>query len=436
VSSPLQRVVSQLRAHGPGLRRLLPYVGLFLFGAALYVIYTELRGFRYADVVAYLRSIPLWSVGMAVALTLANYALLTVYDWLGLKYVGARLPYRKSALAAGIGYSFSIALGHAYLTGGAVRYRLYSAWGLSGTDIARIIVFCGLSFWIGYTALAGSIFLIAPLAIPDELRLPLSLRPLGLVLLLILALYLVVSARRRTAVRIAEWHFDVPGLKLTLAQGGVAVVDMLLSASILYVLLPTSPETTFAQLVAIFLIANIAGYISQVPGGLGVFDGVVLLLLTPEVEPAAVLGALLAFRGIFYLLPLLLGATTFGVYETVRYGDRLQVASRRFTRAIPRVVPTVLALLAFLTGTLLVIAGALPVDSDRIGRLSDLIPFGLSSSRTPFPLLSECFCSSWRSPSIAGWRRRSPGRRSSSALHSCFRSFAADGRRRSQWHSS
>jgi phosphatidylglycerol lysyltransferase len=374
-----QTVLTSLKRtlHGLSPRRILPYVGLVLFGAALYVIYTELRGFRYTDVVAYFRSMPAWTVGAALGLTGVNYALLTVYDWLGVRYVGARLPYRKSALAAGIGYSFSIALGHAYLTGGAARYRLYSAWGLSGTDIAKIIVFCGMSFWIGYAALGGAVFTLAPPTIPEELRLPMSLRPLGVILLIILAVYLVVSARRRASIRLAEWHFEIPALRLTVAQGSVAIVDMLLSATILYVLLPASPETSFFQLVAVFLLATIAGYLSQVPGGLGVFDGVVLLLVTPPLDPASVLGALLAFRGIFYLLPLLIGATTFGVYEAVRYGDRIQVASRRITRAIPRIVPTVLALLVFLTGTLLLVAGALPADADRLTWLADFLPLGI-----------------------------------------------------------
>jgi phosphatidylglycerol lysyltransferase len=369
-----RRLLYALRAIN--VRRLLPYVGLVLFLAALYLIYSELRGFRYADVIAYLRAIPLWKVGAALGLTVANYALLTVYDWLAIKYVRANLPYRKSALAAAIGYSFSIALGHAYLTGGAVRYRLYSAWGISGSDIARIIVFCGMSFWIGYTALGGLLFTLAPFPLPPELRMPFSLRPLGVALLAILIGYLALSAVRHKPLKAGDWSFEIPNLRLTVGQGVVASIDMLLSSSILFILLPSTPEVTLLQVVAVFLVATIAGYISQVPGGLGVFDGVVLLVLTPQLDAASVLGALLAFRSIFYLLPLLAGASTFGVVEAVRYGDRMQVMSRRVRRAVPRVVPTVLALLVFMTGTLVLIAGALPAEPHRIEWISERLPLG------------------------------------------------------------
>jgi hypothetical protein len=165
-------LVSQLSARTRSSADFCLTSGSFLFGAALYVIYTELRGFRYADVVAYLRSIPPGSVGAACRAHARQLCLLTVYDWLGLGTSGLDCR-TEICTRCGIGYSFSIALGHAYLTGGAVRYRLYSAWGFSGTDIARIIIFCGCRSGSDMPPSAAHLS-ACPLAIPDELRLPVS----------------------------------------------------------------------------------------------------------------------------------------------------------------------------------------------------------------------------------------------------------------------
>ncbi|MFW5972776.1 MAG: bifunctional lysylphosphatidylglycerol flippase/synthetase MprF [Bacteroidota bacterium] len=356
-------------------RRWLPYVGLILFAGALVLIYGELRGFQYRDVVDYLRSIPTYVVALTVGLTALNFWLLTAYDRLAVAYVRESLPYRRIALASFVGYSFSVALGHAYLTGGAVRYRFYSAWGISGTDIARIIVFCGISFWIGFAALGGVLFATVPFPIPPEIQLPVSLRPLGIALLIVLALYLSISAVWKRPVRIRDWQIEIPSIRLTTAQGLVAVADLMLSAAILYLLLPHSPEVALTQIVGVFLLAMIAGYVSQVPGGLGVFDSVVLILLTPPLEPTQVLGALLAFRGIFYLLPLLTGATVFGVTEAIRYRAQVRAVSRRITATLPRTVPPVLAILAFMTGILLLMSATLPIDTDRVASMVDTIPW-------------------------------------------------------------
>ena len=341
------------------------------------MLYRELRGFQYQDVAQYLRALPGLAVATAVVLTALNYALLTAYDVFGLRYAGQRLPYRRVAMASLIAYSFSIAFGHAYITGGGVRYRLYTGWGLSGTDVARIIVFAGGAFWVGYALLGGVTFLAGPLALPDDVNLPVPLRGAGFLLLAAFLGYLALSVYRKEPLRLGPWQLEVPSLRLAGAQGVIAALDMMLSALILYVLLPAG-STGYTVVLSVYLLAVMAGVLSQVPGGLGVFDTVVLLVLGREVGQLPVLGALLVYRAVYYVLPAVLAALALGVSELMRYRERLQEAAQTVragtTRWLPLVVPQALAVLTFIGGVVLLVSGVLPSEPGRLRWLVGLVP--------------------------------------------------------------
>jgi uncharacterized membrane protein YbhN (UPF0104 family) len=152
-----------------------------------------------------------------------NYGVLTAYDALALRYAHQRVPYRKSALAAMAGYAFSIALGHAVVTGGAVRYRLYSAWGVPADAIARVIAFCGLAFWTGFVVLWGLVLVADPTAPAVGVPFPSPL--LGALLLALFLGWLIVTLIRRRPVRIGGWSLETPDWRSTLAMAGVASAD-------------------------------------------------------------------------------------------------------------------------------------------------------------------------------------------------------------------
>ena len=141
------------------LRRLAPVLyPVVLFLAALWILHRELRQFRYQAVAGYLRSLPRWDLGLALALTVGSYWMLTAYDVLGFRYAGRRLAYRRVAAASFIGYSFTNSVGHALLTGMPIRFRLYSAWGVATEEIARVVAFGFLTFWTGFLSLSGVVF--------------------------------------------------------------------------------------------------------------------------------------------------------------------------------------------------------------------------------------------------------------------------------------
>lgn len=289
-----------------------------VFAGSVWVIVQELSGFEYAEVWGYLTELPLSYIIAALGLTALTFLVLAGYDALALRYIDVTLSSRRIGFSAFIGYAVSQAIGNPILTGGSVRYRLYSLWGLTPTQVAKAIVFAGASFWLGFCTLGGIVFLIEPLGGADVIDLPGSTSVIGGVCLLPVVAYIGFALFRDRPFAIWGWTLAVPPLWMLPIQIGLAMGDLLLASSVVYVLLPPEIGVSFPFLVAVYLTALLAGLVSHVPGGLGVFESIMLLLLTPEIPPPIVLGALLAYRGIFHLLPLTIAMLAFGSFELRR----------------------------------------------------------------------------------------------------------------------
>ncbi len=349
-----------------------PLVGITLFAAALWVLHGALRDYHYQDVVRQIRDLPPRSLVRALGLTALSYLVLTGYDTLALRYIRRPLSYGRTAVASFIGYAFSHNLGLSLLTGGSVRYRLYSAWGLTAAEVTNVVAFCGVTFWLGFLALGGAVFALTPPAIPEALHLPVaSARPLGLVFLLLVAGYVSWTVLRKRPLTIRGWEFPVPSARLLLSQIAVSSLDWMLAGSVVYALLPRAVAPSYPAFLAIYLLAMIAGVASQVPAGLGVFETIMLLLLPPAAPASAILGSLLAFRVVYNFLPLTVAATLLGSYELLR--ARKGVA-RVFGQGIPALAPHLLAFTTFVGGAILLFSGATPAESRRLLWLKDILP--------------------------------------------------------------
>ncbi|WP_228039969.1 lysylphosphatidylglycerol synthase domain-containing protein [Nodosilinea sp. LEGE 07088] len=291
-------------------------MGLVLLTIAAVVVSHQLRDYQVQDIVDGLRSLPPAQVGRAVTFAGLGYVAMTGYDTLGFLYLRQPLGYPKIALATFISCAFSNTIGFALLTGSAIRYRFYSAWGISAIAIAQVITFANLSFWLGLLAVGGGAFLLAPFEIPAQLHLPFrSTAGLGLVLLALIAVYLIGSTALRKGLTIRQQRLQFPCPGIALAQILVSSLDWSLAAATLYSLLPQVTGLTYLGFLKIYLLAMAAGVLSNVPGGLGVFETVVILLLSNQLSPAAVLASLLAYRGVYYFLPLAIAIALFGGYE-------------------------------------------------------------------------------------------------------------------------
>jgi uncharacterized membrane protein YbhN (UPF0104 family) len=299
------------------LSRVAPVVlAVLLFGLSIGAIVQELQKYRLRDVFESLAAIPNHYIFWAIGLTVLNYVMLTGYDTLAARYVRHPLPYRKTALVAGISYAISNTVGFALLSGSAIRYRFYSTWGLSASKIAQIIAFCNLSFWLGLFTVGGVLFLVTPLRVPDWLDLPFgSVHSIGAFFLITVVAYLGWNTVNSEPLKIGKWSLPHLPIHMSLTQIAITSLDWALAAAVLYSLLSSFAALSYPGFFGIYLLAQMAGIISSVPGGLGVFETLLLFSLSSSINSATLFGVLLAYRGIYYFLPLGIGVLALGLYE-------------------------------------------------------------------------------------------------------------------------
>jgi uncharacterized membrane protein YbhN (UPF0104 family) len=315
-----------MAASSPSLRRALrrilgAAVPLLLLTGAAVVLHGELRDHSAREIVAQLRSFPPLRLVLALAATVLGYLALAGYDALSLAALERWLPFRRVVYAAFLGYAFANSLPLSIVTGAAVRYRLYSQWGIARADAARVVTLNTVTYAVGLLASAGLAFAVQPMLVPGFLRLRLhTVRPLGSACLVVVAVYLGWSARPGGALRIGRWELPRPTLGRALAQIGVSGADWVLSGAALYVLLPH--RLPFHVFFAVFLLGQIAGLVAQVPAGLGVFEAVMLWGLQPALSTPAIVIGLVGYRLVYFLLPLLLATAIWVVREARRWYRR------------------------------------------------------------------------------------------------------------------
>ena len=290
-----------------------PLLGLCIVGLALWGMHGMLKATSADEIVGALLALPAAKSAAALACTALSYIVLTQYDCLSLRWLGLRWPWRRSAPGTALAYALGNVSFNALLIAGALRYSAWQADGVQPGQAARVAVFASLGFWLGYAALGGLLFSIAPLR-------P-SLRPLGPALLLAVALYLVL-AWRLPVFRVGRRQFVLPGPRLCGGQVAVGMLDLVGISGVLWLLLPPLPGFAYGYFLQAFMLAMVAGSASQAPGGLGVFDSAFLLLLPTGAPVPQALAALLAFRVIYYGLPLLAAGAALLVRQAVRLRHR------------------------------------------------------------------------------------------------------------------
>ncbi|HEX7502449.1 MAG TPA: bifunctional lysylphosphatidylglycerol flippase/synthetase MprF [Acidobacteriota bacterium] len=349
-------------------------VGLVLFVAALYILQGKLRQVHLHEVLRYLRSIPLAQIAQALALTLLSFIAQAGDEALLFRAIGHKQPLNRTALPSFISNAVSHSVGYSLLSGGSLRLWFYRAWGISLADVSQLVALHSVVFWLGFFFLSGISFVIDPLPLPSSLHLPLTtVRPLGFLFLLLVAAFFFLSWRRLRP-GFGRWRIALPAPRASAVMAALSAADWIFAAGVLVVLLPPLPGRSLIGLLAIYLLAQIVGASSQVPGGLGVFESVFLVLLAPGVEAPAVIGALLAYRAIYYLLPLLGAATSLAVRQALPQMPRL----KRFLLALGSwlgiVAPELFALLTLACGAVLLFSGATPAVASRLGLIQNVVP--------------------------------------------------------------
>jgi uncharacterized membrane protein YbhN (UPF0104 family) len=340
--------------------------GLLLLVAAVYVVQKEFRTLSVADIRNALAAIPPSALWIAGGWTLLAYAVLTIYDRLGSVYAGHPVSYARTSLASFCAYTLAHNLGFAAVSGAAVRYRFYAAWGLPPLAIAKVVAFTSLTFGLGGFALGGLVLLVEPDVVPglgDYLPHWL-MRGVGVLCWAIVVAYVTMS-RIRSHVTIFGHRIDLPGFRMALAQTLLASVDVAVTAMIFYVLLPPAEGLTFLRFLGIYIAAYLAGIAASLPGGIGVFDTAILLGLQPWLSSAEVIGALLVFRLYYYIVPLFLAGVLFAAFEIAQRRQMLlrYRAEQRVADALE--VPAIAGLVG-LAGAVLIFLGGLPTRGTAV----------------------------------------------------------------------
>jgi glycosyltransferase 2 family protein len=295
-----------------------PLASILIFSASLVVLWYIVREIQPGELASAFANASLRQLGLACAFTALSYLLLTGYDALALKRLGLSIPYRTTALASFTSYSVSFTLGFPIVTGGTVRYWIYSPKGVRASEVASLTVIAGLTFWLGLGAiLCASLFYATPSVAMLARTSPLVVQAVGGAVAIATLGYLAWIASGERTIRVRGWNLPLPGLAITLGQMFLGAAEVCAAAAVLFVLLPGGHGIDYPTFLAVYVFACLVGIASHAPGGLGVFEATMLVALSRlPFEP--VLGALLIFRIIYYILPFILALVLLALNEMVR----------------------------------------------------------------------------------------------------------------------
>ena len=314
--SKLLAAVARFFGEKIGWHRFGVILSVTIIAVAAFVLYRKLHGLDFNKVLTAMQTVESRDIVFAGLFVAGGYFTLTFYDLFALRTIGRKeVPYRVAALAGFTSYSIGHNVGASVFTGGAVRYHVYSSWGLNAVEVAKICFIAGLTFWLGNATVLGLGIAYEPEAAADIDQLPVWLnRGIGILVLLILITYVAWVWRAPRMIGRQNWEVHLPGGPLTLLQVVIGIIDLSCCALAMYMLVPNEPYVDFVAIAVIFVSATLLGFVSHSPGGLGVFDATMLIALW-EYDREELLAGLLLFRLLYYLTPFVLALVILGSRE-------------------------------------------------------------------------------------------------------------------------
>lgn len=342
---------------------------------AIVLLHHELHDYHFHEIETSLLNLPLWRIFAAIGLTVFNYLLLTMYDLTAVRTIGRPMAYTRVAMTSFCGFVASYNFGP-LLGGASVRYRLYSAWGLSGLEIVQVVFLLSATFWLGLLTLSGVTFISAGDALPLSGVLSLAPRVLGFVLLALVAGYILMTRLHRGRFYWRDEEIQLPSTRLSLLQTALGVFDLCIAAGVLYLLIAPGLRMSYFSFLTAYLCAIFAIVFTQAPGGAGVLELVVLKFAAVSSLQTAVAG-LLAYRVIFYLAPLLAAAAMLAWNETRSWKEPLTRVMKTAGRWSGAAAPALLSFSTFVAGVILLFSSTSPAMLDRLRLLRRVVPLPL-----------------------------------------------------------
>jgi phosphatidylglycerol lysyltransferase len=299
------------------LKRIISWSGLFFFVIAVGMLYWQLRNHSVHDIIRAILDIPALNLIWACLACLAGYLSLSLYDFLALRYVGKKISWWKWMLAGMLGFAISNNAGHAVVSGGAIRYRLYTRWRVRGGDIIKLLTYNGITYFLGCAAIMAIGYFMVPHSLfSGSVGASIGIYTLFIFCIAALGAYFSMTLLfRKKKIKIGELSFQIPKTMDAVYQTLIGILDSVLAGLVLYFCLVPFVDVPFTTFIGIFVIAQVVGVFSQVPGGIGVFESIFLVALPGDIDRATIFGALLAYRIIYYVFPLIGMGGLFFFYE-------------------------------------------------------------------------------------------------------------------------
>jgi phosphatidylglycerol lysyltransferase len=356
-------------------RALSSIAGLALFLIALVVLWHQLAEVTWRALLADVVATPPKALLLALIFTSLSYITLSGYDFVAMAYIRKSLPRAQIGWVSFLAYAVANNVGFAALSGASVRYRFYTRWGLTAEDLSLVVLSNSVTCWLGLLMLGGVSLVSAPNAVAT-LPWPRWTVPVGWLFIGVAVAYVILVAIWRAPVRVRGFSVPSPRLRLAIAQLSVSAIDWTLAAAVLYALLPPSPAT-FLNVLAAFLLAQLLGLASHIPGGIGVFEGLIVFALSPFLTASQLLPALVVYRAVYYVLPLSVALIGLVVDEALLRRHHALRFAASIGRITERMTPQMLATFTFVAGVVLLFSGATPADAARLRWLDRVLPLGV-----------------------------------------------------------
>ena len=358
------------------IQRILRVLPLLLFIGALFIVHHEIKAYKLSDISNAFHSISSAAIAISLLIALVNYLAFSGYDFLALRYTGQKLPWRNVLLTSFVSYAISNNTGHGWATGGSVRFRFYNACKIPGVDIIKITLFNSHACFLGIFTLGAVGILLLPADFNHILRGSETITGLGWVFGIALVMNWTAVFLFGKPVTIKGVSLNLPSPLMALGQTLISSLDIILASLTLWALVAGHTGLSFQVFLTIFIIAQVVGAFSQVPGGIGVFETTFLWLLSPSITGAhpVILSALIIYRIIYYIVPLAIAGLALLIYEVRLRKEETTKLGNYISEALSIFVPQVFSILLIITGAVLLISGATPSIPESMRWLRSFVP--------------------------------------------------------------
>lgn len=360
------------------LKKLTPYISFILFGIAAYGVHYQIANYGWSNLWGDLLATPSQTLEVMFFMSVFGYITLSLCEWIAIKYTTEKLNYRFILLGSFLSNAISHNVGASPLTGGAIRYRFYNEWGLTNSAIAKITIFGTLSYFLSAFTLLIIASLIEYNSIPIESGIAKNTLTLLLVIgALLIAGWMALSCFSKNEFTLGRFSISPPTPSLAIQQIAMGAIDLTIAAIVLYIPLLNFTDISFSDFLIYYLVAQLFGLISQVPGGIGVFESSFMFLAGNSFPPEQLLSALIIYRIVYYIIPLLLAGLLITAYETKSHRFVYTLKLHYLFKLIYLATPKIFSVLLLIGGCILLFSGATPGIQERLDWLQFFVPLPL-----------------------------------------------------------